>query len=130
MCYITKHLMTAPSGKICSVSLKLRCFLRLSLGKHRDSRETKQIFPVAAVINYIMSSKLRTVLQDIRYRFSSLFDRKRILGIDFYGRNRAKGERYFLTCSKTQVTRKTTLRLNLKYLSHRVSKYASCLRSK
>ena len=125
-----KTLNDCSLGNIYFVFLESRCFPRLRLGKHRDSRETKQMFPEAAVINYIMSSKLRTVLQDIRYRFSSLFDRKRILGIDFYGRNRAKGERYFLTCSKTQVTRKTTLRLNLKYLSHRVSKYASCLRSK
>ena len=45
LCYITKHLITAPSGNICFLSFKSRCFPQLRLGKDRDSRETKRMFP-------------------------------------------------------------------------------------
>ena len=33
LCYITKHLMTAPSENICFVSLESKCFFLLRLGK-------------------------------------------------------------------------------------------------
>ena len=33
LCYITKHLMTAPSENICFVSLECKCFFLLRLGK-------------------------------------------------------------------------------------------------
>ena len=39
------HLMTAHEGNISFVSRESRCFPGHNRGKHRDLRETKQMFP-------------------------------------------------------------------------------------